>query len=145
MLTPPLPLSVLKIRKKRAGCQGTRTGIAGGRDTSGRSLHLTIPGVDKGSESMRPGPECAWPASVSSERKPHRRQSALLSRGNKLEKAAEVAKAGDDAVATAEPSDLGVPSPRNNPLVRIVETDGDVVELAATTAKGDIRVITEMT
>jgi hypothetical protein len=32
-----------------------------------------------------------------------------------------------------------------DPLVRIVETDGDVVELAATTAKGDVRVITGMT
>jgi hypothetical protein len=30
-------------------------------------------------------------------------------------------------------------------LIRIVETDGVVVELAATTANGDIRVITEMT
>jgi hypothetical protein len=32
-----------------------------------------------------------------------------------------------------------------DPLVRIVETDGDVVELAATTAKGEVRVITGMT
>ncbi len=31
-----------------------------------------------------------------------------------------------------------------NPRVRIIETDGDVVELAATTAKGDITVIAEM-
>ena len=32
-----------------------------------------------------------------------------------------------------------------NPLVRIIETDGDVVELAATTAKGEVRAITGMT
>jgi hypothetical protein len=32
-----------------------------------------------------------------------------------------------------------------DPLVRIVEKDGDVVELAATTAKGEVRVITAMT
>lgn len=31
-----------------------------------------------------------------------------------------------------------------DPLVRIIQTDGDVVELAATMAKGEVRVITEM-
>jgi hypothetical protein len=31
------------------------------------------------------------------------------------------------------------------PLVRIIETDGDVVELAATTEKGEVRIITGMT
>jgi hypothetical protein len=35
--------------------------------------------------------------------------------------------------------------PTENPLVRIVETDGDVVELAAMTTKGEVRVITGMT
>ncbi len=40
---------------------------------------------------------------------------------------------------------MEVHGPAENPPVRIVETDGDVVELAATTAKGEIRVITGMT